>query len=98
VDCVEILISPAIEWFTAMRLGDRGIRAKRGRELAAIDPCAIPTDLKEMFVIAKFAAAHGAVEFLRRPMRLFIRSVGGIAGANRWQWGVRMVYETEDIL
>ena len=37
VDCVEIFIFPAIEWFAAMGLGDRGIRAKRGRELAAID-------------------------------------------------------------
>ena len=37
VDCVEIPIFPPIEWFAAMGLGDRGIRAKRGRELAAID-------------------------------------------------------------
>jgi hypothetical protein len=83
VDCVEIFVFTPIEWFAAMRLGDRGIRANRGRELATIDPRAIPADLKEMLVIAKFATAHGAVEFLRRPMRLFIRSVGSIAGANR---------------
>ena len=98
VDCIEIFIFPAIEWFAAMGLGDRGIRAKRSRELAAINPRAIAADLKEMLVIAKLATAHGAVEFLGRPMRLCIRSVGRIAGANRWEGGVRMVDETEDFI
>jgi hypothetical protein len=81
-----------------MGLGDRGIRAKRGWELAAINPCTITADLKEMLVISKFATAHCAVEFLGRPMRLCIRSVGSISGANRWEGGVRMVDETEDII
>jgi len=98
VDCVKIFIFPPIELFAAMGLGDRVIRAKRGRELAAVDPCAITADLKEMFVISKFATAHGAVEFLRHPMCLFIRSIGSIAGVNRWEGGVRMVDETEDII
>jgi len=58
--------------------------------------------LKEMLVISKFATAHGAVEFLRRPIHLFTEALevsqGRTDGKEVSGWWTRWRISSKDIV
>jgi hypothetical protein len=47
--------------------------------------------LKNEFINAELSTAHNTMELLRRPMRLRIGGVGGIARSNRREGQAQMV-------
>ncbi len=65
VDGVKIFILCFVEQSTPIGLRNCGIYAEREWKLPTIDPFAVATNLKDVFIVPKLTAPHDAVEFLQ---------------------------------
>ncbi len=79
VDGIKVTVSCTVKGAAPHGFRNCGIRAKGRGKLAAIDPFAIPTDLKEVIVISNLPTTHDAMKLLRSPMCLCVGCVCSIA-------------------
>ena len=95
---IEVLVLCFVKETSALSFWDGSVGTKRGGKFTAIDPFPIPTNLKKMFVVAEFTAAHDSMQLLRGPMRLGIGGIGGVTRPNRRERCAVVVKEPSDFL
>jgi hypothetical protein len=98
VNPVEIFISSLFKRFALVTFEHGGKGAKSWRELTAINPGTITTDLEKMLVITKFPASYSAVEFLGSQVCFFITGVCSITRTHQEQHRIHVMNQPNNII
>ncbi len=98
MDQAKVAVASPVKRFAMVALGNGGKWAKRGKELAIINPYTITADLEKMFLITQFLTSHSSMEFLGRAVGFSVGCIGGIAGANQWKDNAVVIKGLDDIL